>query len=96
MICRVYCRDGGGLVLVPDCMLAPREAVRQAGPLYHCGVLDTAELPAGLAECIEREFDSQSYALLSEELEARLQAAASDRASVALALALARASKPVD
>jgi hypothetical protein len=71
MHCGVYTgRDG--LVLVPDCMRASREAERLHGPLHHCGSFETDGLSADLARRIETALDDQLYAVMEPELALRL------------------------
>ena len=64
MTCRVYCRPNGDFIVVPACMLAPREVERRFGPLRHCATVRFLTLPARLAEEIQRQFDSQLFATL--------------------------------
>lgn len=71
MICTVYWRKGG-FILVPDCMRASRTVEQQYGPLRHCGSIDTANLPAGLREGIERDIDAELFSRLTPELATRL------------------------
>ena len=72
MICRMYSHGAGDLILVPDCMLAPREAVRQHGPLTPCGSINSEQLPVELAGVVERELDARSFSYVPARLARRL------------------------
>lgn len=71
MKCTVYWADEG-LIFVPDCMLASREAERRYGPLLFCATFETEGLASDLAELVEREMDQRSFALIGVDLALRL------------------------
>lgn len=71
MNCVVYW-GSEGFVLVPDCMIASREAERRYGPLLRCGSVDTDDLEPDLARTIDTAVDLHSFAPLSSGLALRL------------------------
>ena len=71
MNCTVYWGNEG-FVLVPDCMIASREAERRFGPLLRCGSFDTDGIEPGLARTIDQEVDQHSFVMLSTGLALRL------------------------
>lgn len=71
MICTVYW-GGEGFVLVPDCIVASREAERRFGPLTFCGSLDTQGLSEDLTARIDQEIDERSFVRLNPDLALRL------------------------
>ena len=68
MKCTVYWGSGGGFVVVPDCVVASREAERRFGPLMECARIDTDGLDERLAEDIGLAVDERTYACAGAEL----------------------------
>jgi len=66
MYCTAYRTRTGHLLLVPDCMVATKEAEQRFGPLDNCGFIDTDRLPDPLQEAVERDFNARSYHPLAD------------------------------
>jgi hypothetical protein len=66
MYCTAYRTRTGHLLLVPDCMVATKEAEQRFGPLGNCGPIDTDRLPAPVQEAVERDFSARSYHRLAD------------------------------
>ena len=66
MYCTAYRTRTGHLLLVPDCMVATREAEHRFGPLDNCGTIDTDRLPGSLQDVVERDFNARSYHRLAD------------------------------
>lgn len=64
-----YRRPDGALLLVPDCMLASREAQQRHGPLVPLGRVRTGPDPNdALWRRVLADIDRQSYSLVRRDL----------------------------
>ena len=79
MRCTAYRTRTDHLLLVPDCMVATREAERRFGPLQACGLVDTDRLPPPLQDAVERDFEARSYHRLADAFLGTLGMAGPDR-----------------
>lgn len=79
MIFKAYTRPDGAYVLVPDCLVASREAHRRHGPLGFVGHLDGRD---GLEDPAWRrilaDIDQQSYAVVRRATGERLRRSSAD------------------
>lgn len=65
MIFKAYSRNDGALVLVPDCLIASRDARARHGPLVFIGQVDANEHPDSDAwKRVLADVDRQSYAVV--------------------------------
>ena len=65
MIFRAYARRDGALVLVPDCLVASRDAEARHGPLVFMGRIDHERLPdPAIWDRVLADVDRQSYAVV--------------------------------
>ncbi|HEY1140831.1 MAG TPA: hypothetical protein VGE88_11565 [Lysobacter sp.] len=67
MKCTVYW-GSNGFVVVPNCVLASRDAERRHGPLLECGFIETDDLDSTLAEDIGLAIDQSTYACVGPDL----------------------------
>lgn len=76
MIFRAYTRRDGALVLVPDCLVASREAEARHGPLSFVGRIDDALHPdVRIWDRVLADVDRQSYAVVRASARALLAGA---------------------
>lgn len=65
MLFKAYARSDGALVLVPDCLVASRDAQARHGPLVLIGRLDASQHPdAEVWHRVLSDIDRQSYAVV--------------------------------
>lgn len=75
MIFRAYARPDGAYLLVPDCLVASRDAESRHGPLRPVGYLDSDAQPdSALWQRVVGDIDRQSYAVVRQETGRRLLA----------------------
>jgi hypothetical protein len=69
MIFKAYRRQDGAVVLVPECMLASKEAESRHGPLAYAGLVDSSCVadPAAWRRVLA-DIDRQSYAVVRSSL----------------------------
>jgi hypothetical protein len=68
MIFKGYRRSDGALVLVPDCLVASRDAERRHGPLTLLGHFDSDSQPdPAIWNRVLADIDRQSYAVVRQE-----------------------------
>ncbi|GAB3097067.1 hypothetical protein [Lysobacter terrae] len=67
MKCTVYW-GSNGFVVVPNCVLASRDAERKYGPLLECAHVETDGLDPVLAEDIGLAIDQRTYACVGPDL----------------------------
>jgi hypothetical protein len=78
MVFRAYTRRDGALVLVPECLVASREAESRHGPLVFVGRIDDRQHPdTGIWHRVMADVDRQSYAVVRSSVRALLSPAAS-------------------
>lgn len=76
MVFRAYARRDGALVLVPDCLIASRDAEARHGPLAFVGRIDHEQQPgAAIWARVLDDIDRQSYAVVRSSAQAMLAAA---------------------
>lgn len=65
MVFKAYARRDGALVLVPDCLVASREAEARHGPLVFIGRIDDERHPdPAIWSRVLKDIDRQSYAVV--------------------------------
>lgn len=73
MIFKAYARPDGAYVLVPDCLVASREAQRRHGPLEYRGRVDSSSYPdAAVWQRVLSDVDRQSYAVVRASMRPRV------------------------
>lgn len=69
MIFKAYTRQDGAIVLVPECMVASREAHARHGPLTYAGHVDSSGVPdRAVWRRVLADIDRQSYAVVRSSL----------------------------
>lgn len=65
MIFKAYARHDGAYILVPDCLVASREAQTRHGPLSYVGLVDSStHLEPAVWDRVLSDVDRQSYAVV--------------------------------
>ena len=73
MIFNAYARHDGALLLVPDCLVASRDAEARHGPLDFVGQVDTERLGRpDVWRRVQDDIDRQSYAVVRRSMMALL------------------------
>lgn len=69
MIFKAYSRPDGAIVLVPECMVASKEAEVRHGPLAYAGIVDSSCVPdRAVWRRVLADIDRQSYAVVRNSL----------------------------
>lgn len=69
MIFKAYARSDGALVLVPDCLVASRDAEARHGPLAFVGRVDASLHPQPeVWQRVLADMDRQSYAVVRSSM----------------------------
>lgn len=69
MIFKAYRRKDGAVVLVPECMIASKEAETRHGPLAYAGLVDPSCVPdRAVWRRVLADIDRQSYAVVRSSL----------------------------
>ncbi|TCZ88333.1 hypothetical protein [Lysobacter sp. N42] len=81
MIFRAYARGDGALLLVPDCLVASRDAERRHGPLLFIGRIDDRHLAdQAVWNRVLADIDRQSYAVVRGSMRSLLTSGTTETA----------------
>ncbi|MFZ5656476.1 MAG: hypothetical protein ACOY37_05385 [Pseudomonadota bacterium] len=81
MIFRAYARGDGALLLVPDCLVASRDAEARHGPLVFIGRIDEERLAdRAVWDRVLADIDRQSYAVVRGSMRALLVSGSTEAA----------------